>query len=135
MMHKDLRNGSAMVEMVIILPILAIILFATIEFGIAMQRWQIINNAAREAVRANVVAACDPNTADAVAEAIVNNYVTVAGLSPGEVDVDPVNLCQTTGTFATVTVTHDFPLAIVGNFLPEVGSSVPLTGAATMRNE
>ena len=135
MIQNDRRRGSAMVEMVIILPILAILLFATIEFGIALQRWQIVSNAAREGVRANVVAACDPGTADARARAIVDNYVSVAGLSPSDVDVDPSNLCGDTGTFATLTVRHDFPLAIVGGFLPAVGTSVPLTGAATMRNE
>ncbi len=136
MRHNARRRGSAMVEMVIILPILAIILFATIEFGIAMQRWQIISNAAREAVRANVVAACDRDAADQNARTIVANYVTFAGLSSGDVKVTTEDLCKETGSFATVTVTHDFPLAVVGNFLPEqVGSSIPLTGAATMRNE
>jgi len=129
--------GSAMVEMVIILPILALLLFATIEFGIAMQRWQIISNAAREAVRANVVAACNPGGADAAAQAIVNNYVSVAGMTPGQVRLDPrpQNLCGVTGSFATVTVRHDFPLPVVGGFIPSLGGGIPLRGASTMRNE
>lgn len=130
------ERGSAMVEMVIILPILALLLFATIEFGIAMQRWQVISNAAREAVRANVVAACDPSAADANARAIVDNYVTVAGLTPGQVTMDtPVNLCGPTGTFASVTVRHNFPLPVVGGFIPSLGGGIPLRGASTMRNE
>lgn len=129
--------GSAMVEMVIILPILALLLFATIEFGIAMQRWQVISNAAREAVRANVVAACTPGgVADAAAQAIVDNYVTVAGMTPGQVTMDqPINLCGTTGTFATVVVRHNFPLPVVGGFIPSLGGGIPLRGASTMRNE
>ncbi|NNL67575.1 MAG: pilus assembly protein, partial [Myxococcales bacterium] len=60
--------------MAIVLPVLVMILFAIIEFGIAFQRWQIVTNAAREGARAAVVrtGTCDA----AYLESVVDQYVT-----------------------------------------------------------
>jgi len=54
MIIKD-QNGAAAVEFAIILPLLIVLLFGIIEFGLLLYNKQIITNASREGARAGVV--------------------------------------------------------------------------------
>ncbi|WP_457185924.1 TadE family protein [Nocardioides sp. P5_E3] len=44
-------RGAAAVEFALIVPILLVVLFGIIDFGFAINRYTIVNNAAREGVR------------------------------------------------------------------------------------
>ena len=44
-------RGAAAVEFALVVPILLVVLFGIIDFGFAINRYAIVNNAAREAVR------------------------------------------------------------------------------------
>ena len=47
-------QGMAMVEMVFVLPVLLMVLFAIAQFGLMFNRWLTLSNAVREGVRAGV---------------------------------------------------------------------------------
>ena len=128
------RAGSALVEMALLIPLLALMLFAIVEFGIAFQRWQVVSNAAREGARTAAVRGC----AAAPVTSVVQNYVGVAGLGAGDVTigVQPSSYCNSPpGTPVTVTVTHNFVFPVLSGFVPGLGGGIPLTGSSVMRKE
>lgn len=51
------QRGVAMVEFAIILPLLLVLTFGIIEFGLVLYNKQVITNASREGARAGIVAA------------------------------------------------------------------------------
>ena len=124
-----------MVEMAIIMPLLALILFAVIEWGIAFQRWQVLSAASREGARVASLAGCDPATAEAQAEAIVNQFVAAAGIPSGDITVTTTNACGDAGTNATVRVDYAFQFPVLSNMIPAFSDGLALQGASVMRNE
>src|SRR5262245_937505 len=46
------ESGQALIETALALPVLLLVLFGIIEFGIALARYQVVTNASREAARA-----------------------------------------------------------------------------------
>lgn len=67
------ERGAAAVEFAIILPLLILILFGIIEFGLLLYNKQMITNASREGARAGIVARI-PRLSDAEIATIVNSY-------------------------------------------------------------
>ena len=131
---RTVRNrGSAMVEAVVILPIRLVMGFGVIEFGIAFQRWQVVTNAAREGARAAAVRVV--NCSDADVRAIIESYVTAAGLTPGDVDITVPNTCVSRGTPIEIRVRHDFVFPVLSSLVPALADGVPLRGVAVMRKE
>ena len=133
----------AMVEMVIVLPILLLVLFSIIEFGVAFARWQVVTNAAREGARASAVfnPSCDPDdpadTASAAADVkgVVENFATAVGMDPDDLTITVEGACGGPDTLSTVTVQSTYTF----QFLPSlsdggVGSGLDLVGKSVMRN-
>lgn len=52
---RDPQRGASLVEFALVFPILALLLFGTIEFGIAFNDYQSVRHGAREAARRAVV--------------------------------------------------------------------------------
>lgn len=126
-----------MVEMVIVLPVLLILLFATIEFGIVLMRFQTLSNAAREGARTAVLFRnpCNAGAVQGEAETRVVNYATAANIPVAAGDVNVTGHCGGPGTDTTVTVTHTYTFQVLGGLLPGFGPTITLTGNSVMRNE
>ena len=94
--------GVAAVEFAIILPVLLLLIFGAIEFGIMMYDQAVITNASREGARAGVVYVVgNPNadgiaTAQSVATSYCGNNLITFGTSPGPtVTASNVGSCAT----------------------------------------
>lgn len=61
MIIKD-QNGQAITEFAIMLPLLIIVVFAIVEFGLLLYNTQMITNASREGARAGIVVGLDRET-------------------------------------------------------------------------
>jgi len=72
MMIRD-QNGGAVVEFALILPLLIVLLFGSVEFGLLLYNKHIITNASREGARAGIVMR-DPRLSDSDIKAIVDKY-------------------------------------------------------------
>jgi len=70
MTYLQNKRGVAAVEFVLCLPILLLLVFGLIEFGLLFYNQQVITNASREGVRAGIVTGT--GTADIIQ--IVENY-------------------------------------------------------------
>lgn len=110
MRHTLHRNeaGAAAVEMALVLPILILLVFGIVEFGMAYNAKNTLTHAAREGARAFAIA--DPDLAPADVEAAVRDTVEEAmgGLTIANpaTDIDIDAPC-TPGSPAEVTVSYD----------------------------
>jgi Flp pilus assembly protein TadG len=74
------EEAASAVEFAIILPLLILILFGIIEFGLLLYNKQMITNAAREGARAGIVART-PRLSDDEVKTVVNDYLSPGGQS------------------------------------------------------
>jgi len=90
---KTMRNrkGTAIVEFAILLPLLLVIIFGTIEFGLLMYNKQVITNASREGARAGIVQVKAPGSRpDKTAiKAVVDKYAVANLVSFATTKQDP----------------------------------------------
>lgn len=128
----------AMVEMVIILPVLLMMLFAIAEFGVIFAQWQTLTNAAREGARDAIVyrkAPCDIPTVEGEVRTTVKNYAASAGIVLADGDIDVTGACGALNTDTAVNVTHTYTFTVLPNFAASLNPTVNLSASATMRNE
>jgi Flp pilus assembly protein TadG len=127
-------RGMAMVEMVFVLPVLILIVFAIAQFGLMFSRWLTLSNAVREGAREGVAYRVNCNSGTVTTD-VKNKVVAYAraggvGISNSDVNVSN-NTCQPAGTQVSVDATFNFNLNI-----PFFNSApVPLKYSSTMRQE
>jgi len=122
------QNGAAMVELAIILPILIVLVFGIIQFGIAFNRVQGLHAAAREGAR---TASIPTNTAADV-QARIDESLAAMNFVANPAAISPGGGCAgNRGNPITVTVTAPYTVAIP--LLPNV--NVTLTGEGVFRCE
>ena len=84
------RSGQALAEFAIVLPVLLLIVFGIIEFGLAYRTFQIVTNSAREGARVAVVPSSDSqDTTQAVRDRLAG-----AGLDISEPGLSIVLRCN-----------------------------------------
>lgn len=126
----------AMVEMIFVLPVLLLIIFAIAEFGLMFQRWLTLSNAVREGARELVVfrspATCNAGqVANDVRDRVVT-YANAGGVGITAADVVVTGACGGSGSDGTVQADFDFVLNVP--FAPSLGT-IPLSYSSQMRNE
>ncbi len=133
-----------MLEMVIVVPVLLLLLFAIAELGIAFGRWQTLSNAAREGARVGVVfrdpATCNAAAVEAQVATTVANYAVLMGMTMAAGAVNTTGACTGTGTPLSVQVTFPHNFTVIPTLQTLFGGgTVPailnIATAATMRNE
>ena len=123
------EEGVAAVEFALLLPLIVLLLFGIIEFGLAFNTRIQATNAAREAARAAVVG--------------IDNWDDVGGLQFWEVarnragvaDISDCTFTTDDIVGGTLTVTFDHPLDLVIPLLPGSASWDSGTARASMRIE
>jgi Flp pilus assembly protein TadG len=133
------EDGQALLETALALPVLLLILFGIIEFGIAIARYQVVTNASREGARAASLFRldCNDGSAQADAQEAVQRFADRLGI--GRLDFtlsgDGAGLCASRTVRVTVTFEHRFP--IVSGFARRVGfpQSIVLRHTTTSFNE
>ena len=140
--HVD--HGGAMVEFAIVLPLLLILVFGIIEFGVLLHDKAILTNASREGARLGIVYAHDENDEDDLTddtyypdddaiETAVKKYLNILPnqnprlISFGSdshltIAIDPseatrIKLASGTGTDLAVKLTYKFEFLIFSNII------------------
>lgn len=113
---KKIRNnkGQSIVELALLLPILLMLLFGTIEFGRVYGAYMIINHASREAVRVGSVG----GTTSEIQTAVAN---TTSALDQSKISIQ-VTKSGLGARGDTVAVLIGYDISIVG---PLIGVVVP----------
>ena len=126
-----------MVEFVIILPVLLMLVFAIIEFGVLFGHWQTLSNAAREGARTAVVfrSGCNVSAVEAEVRQRVKDYAAPLGIVLGDGDIDVSGVCGDSTTSSTVTATLPYEFKVLPGFAASVSPTIDLVGNSVMRNE
>ncbi|MFP3984294.1 MAG: TadE/TadG family type IV pilus assembly protein [Desulfurivibrionaceae bacterium] len=136
------ERGASAVEFALILPVLLLILFGIIEFGILLFDKAMLTNASREGARAGIVYDTPTRMTQDEIEEVVLNYcqahlITFSdGSTDPEVDTDPPdpeNL--TSGDSLTVTVNYQYDFLLLPNLNTDLASGINLEATTTMRAE
>ena len=128
--------GTTIVEATIVLPLMLMLTFGILEFGISFTRWNSLTNAVREGARTGVVfrTPCTQAAVDTLVQATVSDYADSSGIDPTNITTTVTGACDGTGTQLTViaTVPHTY-IAIGGlaGFAPDTS----LSARTVMRNE
>jgi Flp pilus assembly protein TadG len=129
-------RGGAAIEFALVLPLLLLLVFATIEFSLALYDKAVITNAAREAARAGVVVRTTRLTNDQIevrALSYASNRLISFGSSTPTVTVN--NGGGVSGANLTVTVNYTFHGLGLGPMLSALAGPIVLSSTATMINE
>jgi Flp pilus assembly protein TadG len=129
--------GMAMVEFVIILPILLMLVFAIVEFGVLFGRWQTVSNAAREGARTAVVyrTNCNAGSVETEVRQRVKDYASPLGIVVTDADIAISGVCGTSTSSSTVTVTVPYSFQVLPALAVSVSPTIDLVGNSVMRNE
>jgi len=126
-----------MVEFVIILPVLMMLVFAIVEFGVLFGQWQTLSNAAREGARTAVVfrSGCNASAVEAEVRQRVKDYAAPLGIVLGDGDITVSGVCGDSTTSSTVTATLPYEFKVLPGFAASVSPTIDLVGNSVMRNE
>ena len=113
------QRGAAAVEFAIVLPVLVLLLFGSIEFGLLLYNQQVMTNASREGARAGIVAR-SPRVSDGEISAVVTAFCGDRLITFG---ADNVPICQVArsgtgndfGDDLTVDVTYNYAFLVLSN--------------------
>lgn len=131
------RGGMAMFEFLIVVPVLITLLFATIEFGVVLKRWQTLSNAAREGARFAALGreTCNSGAIQSEIEDRVKDYAESSGIDPTTVTVTDFKGLCTVGDISELTVNHSYTFRVLGGFAKSLTPVVALRAHSAMRNE
>ena len=99
-----------MVELAMVLPILAVLLFGVIQFGIVFNNYLTLTDATRAGARAGAVARNDSNPAGETTSAV---QTSASDLNQSNLSVS-VNSSWTQGSDVTVTATYPYSINLLG---------------------
>lgn len=123
----DQEHGAAAVEFALVAPVLLLLVFGMISFGLALTTQLNLNQAAREGVRAYAFEGGDPTAVTLSAISTVPH--SEVAVTFGDCDLDHP------GAQAWVRVAHDFELPAPISLIGSVGGpdTIPLSAQAVMR--
>jgi Flp pilus assembly protein TadG len=131
-------NGSELIELAIVLPLLLLVFAAIIDFGFLFQRYEVVTNSAREGARLGTL----PGYSPADVQARVQNYLTASGLGTATqilVTTAPETVGAQTIQVVRVQVDYPSPFTFIAPIAVMVGgtgwTSITLVASSTMRIE
>lgn len=125
-------RAQATVEMAVILPVLALIIFGSLEFARVFNAWIIITQASREGARVGATQCAAHATCSTTVGAWVEDSLT--GLDVAAVDWDMTPGPYSAGGTLTVNVDYDVPI-ITPLISLLTGATVPVHAQTSMRIE
>ena len=147
MLERSLKNesGGAAVEFAILLPLLLLIIFGGIEYGLVMFNQQMLTNASREAARAGIVvgsSSIDDLEVEQIARDYCQDYLVTFEVPESVPTVTIARDGEDSKEFGhplIVTVQYDYEFLLLPNLSSLFGesssSSLSLEATTTMRYE
>ena len=121
------EEGQTMAEFALVLPILALLLFAVLQFGVLFNNYLTVTDAARAGARKGAVGRHLPNPGASVDEAV---RASAENLDQGKLSVSVSSSWQQ-GDPVTVSVSYPYSISLIGIIV----SSGNVTSTTTERVE
>ena len=139
---QDKERGVAVVEFALVVPLLLLILFGIIEFGILFYDKAVITNASREAAREWIVFRPDSEKlSKSELESIVDNYtsnrlISLSGTPSLTVKTEPADPTDfETGDELALTVEYPYDFLFLPGFMEGLVPTIQITARTVMRAE
>jgi len=127
------QRGQALVEFALALPLLLIVLFLVVDFGVGLTRWIAITNAAREGARLGAVGAGE----GAIRQKVIDTsdgILSDGNITVGYADFDGDGIAV--GDSVVVDVHYDYNLITpLGRFITVAIDPLTLSACSDMRLE
>jgi Flp pilus assembly protein TadG len=109
----QIRNeqGQTMTEFALVLPVLALILFAVIQFGIVFNNYVTLTDATRAGARKAAVSRDDPNRDNDVMAAVRSS---ASDLDGSKLSVSPPTSTWDSGSDVTVNASYPYSISLLG---------------------
>ncbi|HUG01796.1 MAG TPA: TadE/TadG family type IV pilus assembly protein [Longimicrobiales bacterium] len=138
--------GQSIAEFALVVPILLLLVFGIVEFGLIVKSWQVVTDAAREGARVAVVGATPGATADSTdAVAAVRAALNRGGLDGADATVTleahGVSAGPWTGAergdTARMNITYPHDMIMFGPLIASMTgySTIPIRTSIAMRKE
>ena len=128
------QRGAAAVEFALLLPVLIMVLFGIIEFGVALSRQQVLATASREGARLGIRQSVPRPTAADI-QALARRVFTQAGVTGVTPMIAVTGAGGPSGTDLTVTVSAPYQFYVMANVIPALRGTVTLRSRTVMRHE
>jgi Flp pilus assembly protein TadG len=135
------QRGTSAIEFALVLPVLILLVFGIIEFGLLLYDQQVITNASREGVRYGIKYRNKAYYSSAQVQTRVNSYIFPSyptttpsrlirlGSSPGTPNITlNTPTCSTMGNNFQITVSYPYSFLMLGN----LGFTNPVLTATTV---
>ena len=132
-MSSGNEHGTAAVEFALLLPLLVLLLFGIVEFGLALYRQQVLATASREGARVGIRQTVPRPTAGDI-QRVARNVLTQAGV-PGAALVVVNGAGAASGTDLSVTVQTPYQFFVLPNTVPGLRGPVILRSQTVMKHE
>jgi Flp pilus assembly protein TadG len=125
--------GVASVEMIAVLPVLFLLLFGTIDFGLLFREWLVLGHSARVAARTATrhYHPCNAGTVRGLAEDDGRAALAQAGVDGGVITLTG-SLCARDRV--TATASANYQTSVLGVFVPSL-NTIPISASVQMRGE
>ena len=123
--HVKNNRGQALVEFALVLPMLLLLVVGMMHFGLIINQYMVLAEAAREGARSAALGGSNATVAAVVAQAAANSHLTV-NINP------PVTRVRGNGVTVTVVAANVTVIPLLRQFFP---TGLTVRGAATMRVE
>ena len=133
------KNGTAIVEFAIVLPILLLILMGIIEFSLILYDKAVLTNASREGARAGIVSQ-SPRVPDEYIQDVVKKYCKDFLITFGAdtLEYGDIVISRTGSSFGddlTVTVTYRYDFLVLPSFMTTALGPINLVAQTLMKFE
>jgi len=122
------QQGQTMTEFALVLPVLALILFAVIQFGIVFNNYITLTDATRAGARKAAVSRQDANRNSDVVSAVRSS---ASDLTTSKLSVPTPSSTWNSGDDVTVTASYPYSISLLGI----VGKSGRISSTTTERVE
>lgn len=119
------ERGAAAIEFALILPLLAVLMFAIFELGIVFYRQQLLAGAVREAARTGIIAT-EPRPTEADVAVAVSDYLGGVGLDPNLASVTVTGAGGAPGDDLSIQITYPYNSTVL-SALTFFGPTIPDT--------
>jgi Flp pilus assembly protein TadG len=121
------QRGAVAIESALLFPLLVLLIFGMIEFGLLLYNRQVLTNASREGARYGIVQAT-PRVSDGEIGTVVGQYCTDRLVTFGSAGAPSTTVelngavcsgspcCQTFGDDLAVLVTYQYAFLVLTNF-------------------
>lgn len=130
-------DGASAVEFALVLPILILVVFAIIEFSVALYDKAMITNASREGARAGIVFRIPPVTDEEIGNVVSTHLgaslITFGG--PAAANTTVTRNGSNPGDELKVTVDYTYTFLLIPNIITRLSGGMTMVAETVMRME